>query len=207
MIQAKNIVPRSGSQACLVSYLFSFVSRNSRSRQDQNLGCDPGILSWVPSTPDCIWEHSGWITAQWYGPARREGGGREELTKKRVCRLSALWKSQICWSLIQEQDSTLTINITVCGELMIDLEKSWHLTHLFKQHQDSSSSAHSQITQSSPVWAQHKYTSKHCTSLNNPILTNILYWQKIPEIFKSLDNTIVLIHSNLISPQWHVWWC
>ena len=51
---------------------------------------------------------------------------------------------------------------------MIDLEKSWHLTHLFKQHQDSSS-AHSQITQSSPAWA-HKYTSKHCTSLNNPIL-------------------------------------
>ena len=173
-------------------------------------------MSWVPSTPDCIREHSGWITAQWYGLARREGGGREELTKKRVCRLSALWKSQICWSLIQEQDSTLTINITVCGELMIDLEKSWHLTHLFKQHQDSSSSAHSQITQSSPAWAQHKYTSKHCTSLNNPILYKHIVFsvltidRKYQKSSKSLDNTIVLIHSNLISlslPQLHVWWC
>ena len=171
---------------------------------------DPELSSKYSS--DCIREHSGWITSQWYGLARREGGGREELTKKRVCRLSALWKSQICWSLIQEQDSTLTINITVCGELMIDLEKSWHLTHLFKQHQDSSS-AHSQITQSSPFWA-HKYTSKHCTSLNNPILYKHIVFSVLTENTRNLQvtwqqNCSFSLQSDFAvsMPQLHVWWC
>ena len=151
------VPPCFGSQACLVG--ISFVSINSRSPNTSilDLTRPQHTASWAlfqvlltaSRNPAVNHEshhsdHSAW-------PGGRVEGGREPRSEFG----SSHWKSQICRSLNQEQVSTLTLQLyvcLVCWLLMMDWdlekEKSWHLTHLFKQNQDSSS-AHTQITRSS----------------------------------------------------------
>ncbi len=92
----------------------SFVSINRRSPNSSIL--DLTRHSQTTRHPEpCSkysWLHLGtrpWITMITLArPGQQEGGGRgREQTKKRVWILGSLWKSQICWSLNQEQDSTL----------------------------------------------------------------------------------------------------
>lgn len=118
-----NMVPPCfGSQACLVG--ISFVSINSGSPNTSILDLTRprphGILSHVPSTPNCISEpgheshhsdHTHSLARPGQQPGWREGGNKPRSEFYR----SSHWKSQICWSLNQEQDSTLTLQLYVCA--------------------------------------------------------------------------------------------
>ena len=215
-----NMVPPCfGSQACLsVSPLQALIGgrQTPASWIWPAIAIPCGILSRVPSTPDCISEpghESQWSHSLGLASTRVEGEGGSKPRSEFGSSL-ALESGNPRFAGVWIKNKTPHYNnyISVCsmhGVLMIDWdfekEKSWHLTHLFKQNQDSSS-AHTQITRSSLAQAHkiHKQTL-HFFESNIQFLHTHCVWciYRILEPKKSSSRmaTNVSFHSNLISPH------